>query len=49
MILPEGVPVANCDKSDALVLHVSVQMALHVNADCASALVQNSVFRLVVN
>ena len=47
--LPERLPVADRDQRDPLVLHVLVQVALHVNAHRRGALVQYRIYRPVVN
>ena len=49
MKLPQRLPVTHRNQRDPLVLHVLVQVALHVNAHRRGALVQYRIYRPVVN
>ena len=49
MVLPQRISVANRDQSDSVVLHVRVEVAFDVDANCRSAFVEDGINRLVVD
>lgn len=49
MVLPESVSMTDSDQSDALLFHVSIEVALNIHTDCTGALVKNGVLWLVID
>lgn len=49
VVLPEGLSVTDRDERDALLLHVSVQVAFDIDGDGACAFIKDSVQGLVID
>ena len=49
MELPNGLAMRHCDQCDALLLHIAVEVAFHVDSHCGGAFVQDRIHWLVVD